>query len=438
MRVARWCCEWHERGDEWRRPAPAKHAGALVRAALRPYASRMSPDTSPTPEASLASDVFVETTRLSGAEVLRIAAFWGLFAAVTLVNRLLDPRRSGLTLQPGEIWLTVVQCTLWTIATVCIFWLAARESESRAADLVKLMLAGALAAFISTAAMDMVRESFFPMRGGRSRGFSGRLFGFGGLLLLNQLVIAMGVVAAGMARSYSLRLRARRAQAVLLQAQLTQARLDALRRQLDPHFLFNTLNAVSALVERDPRGVRRMLSQLSELLRYNFDGPDEAEITLGSELELLDRYVDIMQIRFMGRLDVEARVNEDLKDAMVPALILQPLVENSIRHGVEQVSGSGEIIIEGELHGDALVIRVRDNGPGPANLVLAQDSGSGTRGGVGLRNVRDRLVQLYGSQQSLTLRRGDDGTGAVAEVRLPYRRSSGARSSAAAPLRLDA
>jgi len=225
---------------------------------------------------------------------------------------------------------------------------------------------------------------------------------------------------------------------VLLQAQLTQARLDALRRQLDPHFLFNTLNAVSALVERDPRGVRRMLSQLSELLRYNFDGPDEAEITLGSELELLDRYVDIMQIRFMGRLDVEARVNEDLKDAMVPALILQPLVENSIRHGVEQVSGSGEIIIEAELHGDALVIRVRDNGPGPANLALAQDSGSGTRGGVGLRNVRDRLVQLYGSQQSLTLRRGDDGTGAVAEVRLPYRRSSGARSSAAAPLRLDA
>ncbi len=144
----------------------------------------------------------------------------------------------------------------------------------------------------------------------------------------------------GLARAYSLRLGARREQATQLQAQLAEARLEALRSQLDPHFLFNTLNAVSSLVERDPRGVRRMITRLSELLRYSMEDAREPEITLRRELDLLDRYLDIMQVRFPG-LNVLRLLDDHALDVIVPSMILQPLVENAIRHGVEKMPSRG-------------------------------------------------------------------------------------------------
>ena len=204
-----------------------------------------------------------------------------------------------------------------------------------------------------------------------------------------------------------------------LQAQLAEARLDALRRQLDPHFLFNTLHAVSSLVERDPRGVRRMITRLSELLRHSIEVSGEPEVPLRQELELLGRYLDIMPVRFQGRLEVETRVDDRALDALVPNLILQPLVENAIKHGVEQLTGPGRICIEAEHADGQVVLRVRDNGPGvdggvPAGAPLATRPGR-----VGLRNTVARLEQLYGTEQRFTLRLAEDG-GAVAEVRLPY------------------
>ena len=187
-------------------------------------------------------------------------------------------------------------------------------------------------------------------------------FGF-----INALVIYLGVLAAGFARAYSLRFRARREQATQLQAQLAEARLDALRRQIDPHFLFNTLNAVSLLVERDPRGVRRMISRLSELLRFSMEGAREPEISLRRELDLLDRYLDIMQLRFQGRLVVERRVDDAALDVLVPSMVLQPLVENAIKHGVEQITGPGRIDLE------------RDRGRRPGAARERQRTGGGRR-----------------------------------------------------------
>jgi two-component system, LytTR family, sensor kinase len=206
-----------------------------------------------------------------------------------------------------------------------------------------------------------------------------------------------------------------------LQAQLADARLAALRTQLNPHFLFNTLHAVSALVERDPRGVRRMIARLSELLRTTLDGADEQEVPLEQELTFTHRYLEIMQIRFQGRLSIESQVEPAVLDALVPNLILQPLVENAIKHGVSKIDVEGRIQIQARRDGERLVLCVRDNGPRASESVLRAAEG------IGLRNTRERLLELYGSEQSFTLRGAEDG-GVVAEVIIPFHKRADVRS----------
>jgi len=258
---------------------------------------------------------------------------------------------------------------------------------------------------------------------GRPRG--GRRGGRGGgpdrFRVFNDLLTALAIVAAGLARDASKRYRARKEQAARLaadaarlEAQLAEARLDALRRQLDPHFLFNTLNAVSSLVERDPRGVRRMIARLSDLLRHSIEGSNEPEIPLERELDLLQRYVDIMQVRFQGRLEVTVSADARARAALVPNLVLQPLVENAIKHGVAAVPGAGRVWVEAEVRGDELVLAVRDDGPGP---IVAD----GREGGVGLRNTRERLAQLYGGSHRLELHNAPEG-GLVVTLEIPARR----------------
>jgi LytS/YehU family sensor histidine kinase len=244
-------------------------------------------------------------------------------------------------------------------------------------------------------------------------------FGF-----LNALILAFGIIATGMARAYSLRLRSRREHSIHLTMELAEARLDALRRQLDPHFLFNTLNAVSSLVERDPGGVRRMIARLGDLLRHSFEGGREAEVRLRQELVLLGLYVDIMHVRFQGRLGVTVRVDDVVLDALVPSLILQPLVENAIRHGVERRTEGGSIVVEGVREGDTLVLRVLDDGETSGSMGVVPESAGA---GVGLRNTKARLEHLYGDAQRFSLT-GRDGLGAVAEVRLPFHTGSTAAS----------
>jgi sensor histidine kinase YesM len=233
------------------------------------------------------------------------------------------------------------------------------------------------------------------------------------------MIIAFGVIATGVARAYSLRYRARREQATQLGAQLAEARLDALRRQLDPHFLFNTLNAVSSLVERDPSGVRRMIARLGDLLRYSFEGGNEPEVPLRQELSLLSRYVDIMQVRFQGRLSVTMQMEDGVLDALVPGLILQPLVENAIKYGVESRTEGGRITVSGARERDVLVLRVQDDGvrTGAPAARLGDDAPRGA--GLGLRNTRERLAQLYGPAYGFALTQVP-GDGAIAEVRLPF------------------
>jgi signal transduction histidine kinase len=234
---------------------------------------------------------------------------------------------------------------------------------------------------------------------------------------LDELLIYLVVLMASFARTYYAQKKERQEEAERLEkraqsleAQLTEARLEALRMQLNPHFLFNTLHAVSTLVDRDPSGVRRMIARLSELLRHVLDEEAPQEVPLSDELDFLEDYLDIQSIRFQGALDTEIDVPPELRDAQVPNLILQPVVENAIKHGASQVRGVGRIEVRGRREGELLVLTVEDNGPG---LSAAQEDG------FGLRNVRARLEGLYGEEQALRLT-STSGEGTRAILELPY------------------
>jgi signal transduction histidine kinase len=237
------------------------------------------------------------------------------------------------------------------------------------------------------------------------------------LWFIYDLLIYLIVLMAGFARTYYAQKKARQEEAERLEeraesleSQLTEARLEALRMQLNPHFLFNTLHAVSTLVDRDPAGVRRMIARLSELLRHVLDEEAPQEVPLSEELDFLEDYLEIQSIRFQGDLDTRIDVPPDIRDAQVPNLLLQPVVENAIKHGASQVRGVGRIDIRGRRDGDRLVLTVEDNGPG---LPAAQEDG------LGLRNVRARLQALYGDEQALRLSSTpEEGTRATLE--LPY------------------
>jgi sensor histidine kinase YesM len=237
-----------------------------------------------------------------------------------------------------------------------------------------------------------------------------------------ELLTYFALVGAYHAYEYSRRYRERERAAVelairasRLEASLSRANLDSLRTQLNPHFLFNTLNAISVMSMKGERqGVVRMISLLSDLLRLSLDHTQQV-VPLREELEILDRYLEIEHVRFRDRLTLERDIDPNALDAEVPSLLLQPLVENAIRHGISRRAGPGVVRVEAEIvNGDCVELRVLDTGPGVDDV----PSRDGT--GVGLANTRARLEQLYGCRQELILATRPEG-GACTTVRLPLR-----------------
>ena len=201
------------------------------------------------------------------------------------------------------------------------------------------------------------------------------------------------------------------ARAATLEAQMHEARLSALRMELNPHFLFTALNAVAGLVRRgEGAPALEMLARLGTLLRLTLEREAGHEVSLGRELDLLDLYLDIERTRFADRLQVQVDVDPAAREALVPAFVLQPLVENAIRHGVARVAEPGCVRIAARVADRRLAIEIADTGPGIA------EGGAGE--GVGLRNTRARLAQLYGSAAALRLERGVAG-GTIATLVLP-------------------
>jgi two-component system, LytTR family, sensor kinase len=212
---------------------------------------------------------------------------------------------------------------------------------------------------------------------------------------------------------YYQRYREREVQTAQLQRQLTEARLDALRMQLNPHFLFNTLHAISALIHDNPDAADRIVARLSELLRLSLDQTKPQEVPLHEEMGFLDRYLEIEQTRFSDRLRVEKKIEPDTGNALVPYLILQPLVENAIRHGIEPREEAGRLSIQARRNNGTLELRVSDNGAG------LEAKGGPIQEGIGLSNTRSRLRHLYGTNCRLELNNAVGG-GLEALIELPF------------------
>ncbi len=226
------------------------------------------------------------------------------------------------------------------------------------------------------------------------------------------------LVTAGGFLAVAAHLRAQRhaLRAQVLESHLTQARLDALRVQLHPHFLFNTLHAIGSLVDERPAAARRMLTILGELLRLTLDRP-AGRVPLREELAWLDRYLALQRVRFGDRLEVEVAVEPRALDAEVPALLLQPLVENALTHGADPDTGATAVQVAARVADDRLRLTVRDRGPG----VRPDVTGGARAGGVGLRNTRERLEAAYGPRHVLIIQARPEG-GAEVTVELPFER----------------
>src|SRR5687767_6351360 len=258
---------------------------------------------------------------------------------------------------------------------------------------------------VHLAAMISVRAVLWP----------GRLFpGYGSwtsfvqrIYLTNldwALMTYSAIVGLSYALGYYRESQARAIGAAHLEARLAEARLKTLEAELHPHFLFNTLHAISTLVHTQPDAADRMISRLSDLLRLTFDRSGAAGVPLKEELEFLQKYLEIEQIRFQDRLAVKFDIDPETLDAEVPRMILQPLVENAIKHGIAPRSGQGLIQISARKQGDKVLIEVRDNGVGLSKNARARFSN-----GVGLSNTRARLECLYGSEQRLDFAEGQGG-----------------------------
>jgi two-component system LytT family sensor kinase len=227
-----------------------------------------------------------------------------------------------------------------------------------------------------------------------------------------NVIVYWSIVGIQHGVSYYRKFEEREKLSAQLENQLAQARLNALKMQLHPHFLFNTLNAIVVLVRQHKvADADEMLTNLSELLRQTLSGWETQEIALRRELELTSLYLDIQRVRFQDRLTVEMNVSPVTLNALVPSLLLQPLVENAIRHGVSKTSARVRIELKSSLRDSTLELQVCDDGPG----VSGETSGNG----LGLSNTRARLQQLYGDRQSLRLV-GLAGGGTMVTVLLPY------------------
>jgi two-component system, LytTR family, sensor kinase len=300
---------------------------------------------------------------------------------------------------------------LWALAVPLLQWFARRFPLDRMRWLsgAALQVAVAVAFTLALYAAELGVQRLLPQRlfmGDPYPDFAWQFIVAG---LSSNLGIYAILLAAVYCADYYARYRERELAASQLQGQLAHAQLQALRMQLNPHFLFNALNSISMLVRggRNAEAVK-MLAGLGDLLRGVLEEERPEEVPLRDELHFLERYLEIEQIR-AGRLQVRMAVAPEAMDARVPNLILQPIVENAIRHGIARSSTASLVEIGARRENGSLLLSVRDDGPGIG----------GEHEGVGLRNTRARLAGMYGDAQRLELRNAEEG-GALVTIRLPF------------------
>ncbi|HSS20403.1 MAG TPA: histidine kinase [Pyrinomonadaceae bacterium] len=226
------------------------------------------------------------------------------------------------------------------------------------------------------------------------------------------------ILGIGYFFDYYQRYRERELTAARLETQLARAHLQVLMMQLHPHFLFNTLHTISSTMHRDIEVADNMITHLSDLLRITLENVGIPEVSLKQELEFVERYLEIEKSRFRERLEVDMRIDPATLDARVPNMLLQPLVENAIRHGIALYSTTGKIKIMASKESDMLKIEVQDNGRG-----LSEEPDWLTEKGVGLSNTRLRLQQLYSERHRFTVFNAPE-RGLVVRIVIPFNKGS--------------
>jgi LytS/YehU family sensor histidine kinase len=233
-------------------------------------------------------------------------------------------------------------------------------------------------------------------------------------LMSFRFPIYLGLISVAHAVIFYRRSQLRERRSLELEAGLARARLDALRVQLQPHLLFNTLNTIAGLVHEQPDKADAMLTALSELLRMTLESSNEQELLLQREMDFVERYLTLLHARFEERLQFSLSAEAESRAALVPSMLLQPLVENAVEHGLQSKPGGGKVTVRAWREENLLRITVSDDGVGLRE-------GESTRDGIGLGNTRARLRGLYGDKASLTLR---NENGVTVEVALPFRTRS--------------
>jgi LytS/YehU family sensor histidine kinase len=342
--------------------------------------------------------------------------FYSVVAGLFAVQKLIFYTSRGEHLGANGVLVTFLGIYTWAALTPVIFWVSRRwplDSRSRRGNLLAHVCALLVVVPTDMGVYVLLDEALQGMTWGpEAPSLSARFFkllAWGGP---GDILWYAGVVAVAHATRSHQRLQRGEIFASRLEARLASTRLQVLRTQLQPHFLFNTLHAVSALLHDDPPAAKRMLGRLASLLWLTLRNDGKQEVSLREELEMLESYLEIQQVRFADRLTIQRDIAPAALTARVPNLILQPLVENAIRHGISRHSLPGRIEVLGRLEDGRLRLEVRDNGAGLPR-------GSSLREGVGLSNTRARLQQLYGSRHLFEL--GDaPGGGLSVVVEIPY------------------
>jgi two-component system LytT family sensor kinase len=362
---------------------------------------------------------------------------WGLiFCFWTVLGLLYTSQFYVRTLMEGmnhSFWRMLawqlLGCWYWWVAfTPLILWLGRRfpiEKSSWKRSLPVHLVACTILAAIHSAVVvisTIVIRPFDEMM--RLRPFAEMFRGRLGDEFHLELIVYGMILGVGYAFSYYGRYRERELRASQLESQLARAQLHALKMQLHPHFLFNTLNGIAGLVrDQKNKAAVSMIAGLSDLLRHTLENSGRQEVTLREELEFLELYLDIQQMRFPDRLNVQMKIAAEALNAQVPNLILQPLVENAIKHGVSLRASTGTVGVTARRDDGFLEMKVYDDGPGlggKAQTGEERSSGSGRSSGIGLTNTRARLQQLYGERYRFDVQDRAEG-GVEAVIMIPLR-----------------
>jgi hypothetical protein len=347
--------------------------------------------------------------------VLLSFAFW----TIPVMYRFVQSYIAHVVLDlPARLPLTVsyilVDWYYWAAITPLVFWLGDRFPLATRMSLRNLAIHLPIA--ILAACVHVFLISIFLNMGTPEATFK-EIFVRAASNFNDSFLIYAGILAVCFSLVYSRRFRERELQTADLKNELSQAQLRALQMQLQPHFLFNTLNSISALTHKNPTAANTMIAQLSDLLRVLLKKEPPQEITLEEELGFLRTYLEIERVRFDDRLELEFNIELETLKAQIPSLILQPLIENSIRHGISKRRGSGIIRITSEKVRNRLFLEVYDNGLG---LPMGMDDVTFAEG-IGLRNTRHRLRKLYGEHHRFDIVAGTNQRGVRITMIIPFR-----------------